>query len=315
MKSLSVAIIGAGRMGREHIKAFKAIPGVQVVGLLSRTYEKAAALASEFGIPYVAETIEELNKQTGADLVVVAVPELEANQVAKKCFQYHWAVLLEKPAGYDLMDAHDIAEAALTANGPIYVGLNRRFYCSSVQIRKDLDSKSADKRFIHIQDQQSFEEARSCLHPEKIVQKFMYANSIHTIDLIRFFARGEVTKIVPVAPWKKEQTEIVISYVEFDSGDRALYECIWKGPGPWACSVSTPSIRWTMQPLEKARYQNANERIVHDLTLDDIDQQFKAGFYKQAEEVCKGVRGQESHAISLKDSLKTMNLIYQIYGE
>lgn len=186
MKSLSVAIIGAGRMGREHIKAFQAIPGVQVVGLLSRTYEKAAALASEFGIPYVAETIEELNKQTGADLVVVAVPELEANQVAKKCFQYHWAVLLEKPAGYDLMDAHDIAEAALTASGPVYVGLNRRFYCSSMQIRKDLDSKNADKRFIHIQDQQSFEEARSCMHPEKVVQKFMYANSIHTIDLIRF---------------------------------------------------------------------------------------------------------------------------------
>ncbi|HHX3463851.1 TPA: Gfo/Idh/MocA family protein [Legionella pneumophila] len=315
MKDLSVAIIGAGRMGREHIKAFRAVPGVQVTGLLSRTHEKAVALASEFDIPHVAGSIAELNNQTKADLVVVAVPELEANQIAKQCFQYDWAVLLEKPAGYDLMDAHDIAEAALRSTKPVYVGLNRRFYSSSMQIRERLDAKSADKRFIHIQDQQSFEEARACQHPEKVVQKFMYANSIHTIDLIRFFARGEITKVVPVAPWKKEETQIVISYVEFDSGDHALYEGIWKGPGPWACSVSTPSVRWTMQPLEKARFQNVNERTVHDLSLDDIDQQFKAGFYIQAIEVCKGVRGEANRAITLKDSLKTMDLIHRIFGE
>ncbi|KTD47612.1 Gfo/Idh/MocA family protein [Legionella quateirensis] len=314
MHDLNIAVIGAGKMGREHIKAFQAIPGVKVTGLLSRTFEKAEALAKEFNISCVAESIDELYQKTKADLVVVAVPELEANQVSKKCFQYNWAVLLEKPAGYDLRDAHDIAEAALTTSKPVYVGFNRRFYASAMTILDDLNSRKDDGRYIHIQDQQSYAEARACNHPEQVVQKFMYANSIHTIDLIRYFARGEVTKVVPVLPWKKEDTQIFISYVEFDSGDKALYECIWKGPGPWACAVSTPHKRWTMQPLEKARYQNANERVVHEVALDDTDQQYKAGFYKQALEVCNGVRGLPNQAITLQDSLKTMELIHQMYG-
>ena len=42
----------------------------------------------------------------------MAVPELEANRVAKRCFEHDWAVLMEKPAGYDLADAEDIAAAA-----------------------------------------------------------------------------------------------------------------------------------------------------------------------------------------------------------
>ncbi|CAM3026297.1 Gfo/Idh/MocA family protein [Legionella worsleiensis] len=314
MNELNIAVIGAGKMGREHIKAFQAIEGVNVTGLLSRTLEKAHALAKEFNIPCVAQSVDELHQKSQADLVVVAVPELEANQVAKHCFQYQWAVLLEKPAGYDLKDAYDIAEAALTTNKPVYVGLNRRFYASAMTILDDLNSRQDDCRYIHIQDQQSYTEARACNHPEEVVQKFMYANSIHTIDLIRYFARGGVTKVVPILPWKKEETQIFMSYVEFDSGDKALYECIWKGPGPWACAVSTPHKRWTMQPLEQARYQNINERVVHDAALDDADRQYKAGFYKQAVEVCNGIRGLPSKAITINDSLKTMELIHQMYG-
>lgn len=314
MQELNIAIIGAGKMGREHIRAFQAIPGVKVTGILSRTFANAETMAKEFNIACVAQSIDELHEKTHADLVVVAVPELEANHIAKKCFQFNWAVLLEKPAGYDFKDAQDIAEAALTTTRPVYVGLNRRFYSSAMAILDDLNSREADSRYIHIQDQQSYAEARSCHHPEQVVEKFMYANSIHTIDLIRYFARGEVTKVVPVLPWKKQDTQVFISYVEFDSGDKALYECIWNGPGPWACAVSTPNKRWTMQPLEKARYQNVNERAVHEVVLDEVDQQYKAGFYKQALEVCHGVRGLPCHAITLQDSLKTMELIYKMYG-
>lgn len=313
MDCLHVAIVGAGKMGREHIKAFQAIDGVKVAGLFSRTKENAEQVAMEYKIPFVADSISELYEKTSADLVVVAVPELQANQVAKACFQYNWTVLLEKPAGYDLMDANDIAEAALQSKRPVFVGLNRRFYSSSLTILDDLASISSDKRFIHIQDQQSFEEARSCLHPEEIVQKFMYANSIHVIDLIRLFARGEVTKVQPVLPWQKEKSQVVISSIEFDSGDKALYECIWQGPGPWACSISTPSRRWTMQPLEKARFQNANERITHEVNTDVIDQQFKAGFYRQAQEILKAIRGEKNQAITIQESLKTMELISKIY--
>ncbi|WED41910.1 Gfo/Idh/MocA family protein [Legionella cardiaca] len=314
MNGLNVAVIGAGKMGREHIKAFQAIKGIKVTGLFSRTKATAEQLAKEYNIPLVADSISELYEKSAADLVIVAVPELQANQIAKACFQYNWNILLEKPAGYDLLDANDIAEAARQAKGQVFVALNRRFYSSSLTILDDLNANRDAKRYIHIQDQQSFAEARACLHPEEVVQKFMYANSIHVIDLIRCFARGEVINVHSVLPWQKEKSQVVVSFIEFDSGDKALYECIWQGPGPWTCSVSTPNRRWSMQPLEKARFQNANERISHEVEMDVIDQQYKAGFYRQAQEVCKAIQGEKSQAITIEQSLKTMELINKIYG-
>lgn len=313
MKQLKVAVVGAGSMAREHIKAFQAIEGVKVAGLFSRTREKAEQLANEFGIPLVANSIAELHERSQADLVVVAVPELQANPVAKSCFQYDWVTLLEKPAGYDLLDATDIAEAALQATQPVFVGFNRRFNSSAIQVLNDLNSRD-ETRYVHIQDQQNFAEARRYHHPEDVVKKFMYANSIHNIDLIRYFCRGEIKTVQPVLPWQAEQSQIVLCFIEFDSGDKALYEGIWQGPGPWACTVSTPSRRWVMQPLEKATYQNVNERQTHEISIDAVDTQYKAGFYQQAKEVCHAVRGEKNQAVTIQTSLKTMELINQIFN-
>jgi len=313
MKKIKVAVIGAGSMAREHIRAFQALEGVSVAGIYSRTKSRAEALAQEFNISTVADSIDGLYHESQANLVVVTVPELQANAIAKACFQYDWTVLLEKPAGYDLLDANDIAEAALTCSQAVFVGFNRRFYASARAILEDLDSRD-EPRFIHIQDQQSFAEARQYNHPEAVVQKFMYANSIHNIDLIRFFGRGEIVNVQPILPWQQEKSVIVLSLIEFDSGDKALYEGIWQGPGPWACAISTPARRWMMQPLEKASYQNVNERKKNELEVHELDQQFKAGFYVQAQEICKAIRGEKSQAITIQQSLKTMELIHQMFG-
>lgn len=314
MREVSVAIVGAGGMAREHAKAFAAVPGVKVTGLTSRTRAKADALAAEMGIPTVTDSIDELQKQTNADLVVITVPELAANPVAMSAFKHPWAVLMEKPAGYDLADAEQIAAASRGRKAPVMVGLNRRFYSSSRTIKADLDTRPAEKRFIHVQDQQSYAEARHYNHPPQVVEKFMYANSIHLIDLMPFFGRGNVSRVQQITPWRGEDTEVMLAYVEFDSGDTALYEGLWKGPGPWAANVSTPGKRWIMQPLEDAIYQNAGERARHTIERADEDKQFKAGFLLQAHAAVARVRGEASAIPTIDDSLQTMKLINQMFG-
>ena len=142
----------------------------------------------------------------------------------------------------------------------------------------------------------------------------MYANSIHLIDLLAFFCRGNVTQVHALTPWRGEATEVMLAHVEFDSGDHGLYEGIWKGPGPWACSVSTPSRRWQMQPLEQARFQNAGERRVNDVETAEVDRQYKPGLLLQAQAAVARCRGEASSIASLDDSLRTMKLIHQIFG-
>jgi predicted dehydrogenase len=301
-------------MAREHMRVFAGLPGVVLAGIHSRTRARAESLAREFAIPVVPDSIADLKSQTGADLVIVAVPELAANAVAKACFALDWAVLLEKPAGYDLSDAEDIAAAAAGRSRPVMVAFNRRFYASAATVRADLDSR-AERRFIHVQDQQSFAEARHYRHPEQVVRKFMYANSIHVIDLIMALGRGEPARVTPVMPWRGGDTEVMLVHVEFDSGDAALYEGLWQGPGPWVCTVSTPSRRWVMQPLERATFQNAGERKQNQTDADPLDVDFKAGFRRQAEAVVARVRGEPSAAVSLAESLRTMRLINRMFGE
>ena len=68
-----VAIIGAGGMAREHIRAFSGLPNVRVAGIHSRTRVKAEVLAKEFHISTVCGSLSELYERTHADLVVLAV--------------------------------------------------------------------------------------------------------------------------------------------------------------------------------------------------------------------------------------------------
>jgi predicted dehydrogenase len=299
-------------MAREHIRAFSALPDVQIVGIHSRTRWRAEALAAEFAIATVADDIGALWQATKADLVVVTVPELALNAVAKAVFSRDWAVLLEKPAGYNLADARDIAAAARGRSRPVMVGFNRRFYSSTRAVLTDLAS-SSERRFIHIQDQQSFAEARRYNHPEEVVENFMYANSIHVIDMIRTFARGEISSVTPVMPWRGEKTEVVLAHIAFESGDSALYQGLWSGPGPWSCSVSTPSRRWNLQPLETATYQNVGERKQNPVEVSEDDRTFKPGFKLQAEAVLRCLKGHELAAPDLADSMQTMQLISRIF--
>jgi len=314
MTGIKVAIVGAGAMAREHIKAFNSVPDVNVVGLCSRTRSKADTLARELSVPLVTDNIADLARQTRADLVIIAVPELAANSVSKECFKQTWAVLLEKPAGYNLSDAEAIADAAAGREAPVFVGLNRRFYSSVLTVVSDLETRSTEKRFIHIQDQQSFEEARRYNHPELVVKHFMYANSIHNIDLIRVFARGEIVSVNQIMPWKGEETEVVLVYIVFDSGDTALYEGIWKGPGPWACSVSSRSVRWNLMPLEDVTLQLAGERTRRLIERSQIDRDYKPGFVLQAQAVIDALNGKRTQAILLEESLRTMRMINSMFS-
>jgi predicted dehydrogenase len=222
---------------------------------------------------------------------------------------------MEKPVGIDLCDAQEVAAAARSTRGNsnrIYVGLNRRFLASTQAALSDLGGDPGS-RFIHVQDQQSLEAARQLGHAEPVVRNWMYTNSIHLIDYFYIFGRGEVTEVTQIAPWQPENPAVVLAKVRFASGDIGLYEGIWNGPGPWACTVTTPRRRWEMRPLERASYQNAGERTLNTVEGHPWDAAFKPGLRLQAQRVAEAVRGAEQ-AVTLEQGVLTMGLVHAIYA-
>lgn len=312
MTECRVAIVGAGSMSREHIRAYADAPDVELVGIHSRTRARAESLARDYCVSNVCDSVAELYERTQAHLVVVSVPETAMNRVSRACFEFPWVVFLEKPPGYNLPDAEEILGAATEKGRRVIVGLNRRFLSSTRAVVCDLAGNSG-QRFIHVQDQQDRTQAAELGHPQAVVDNWMYANSIHLVDYLRLFGRGEVSSVTPVVRWSPETPRTVITKVAFDSGDIGLYEAIWDGPGPWAVSVTTPEKRWEMRPLEEAVFQARGERQLHGVEMHHWDRDFKPGFRLQAEMAIAAARGQPSESPTLSDVIGTMRLISDIY--
>ncbi|MCZ6664285.1 MAG: Gfo/Idh/MocA family oxidoreductase [Gammaproteobacteria bacterium] len=311
---VKLAVVGAGAMAREHLRAFSDIPGVALVGIHSRTPDKAVALAQEFAIDQVCASIDQLYTRCRPDLVVVCVSVLSMKEVCCACFEHPWVILTEKPLGHDLAEAEAIASAAGDAAKRTFVAFNRRFYHATQTAHADLAHRDGT-RFIHVLDQQNIASAQDAGHPESVAANFMFANSVHLIDYLRVFGRGCISRVDSIIPWRGRDTQVVLARIAFDSGDEGLYEGVWNGPGPWAVSVSTPSRRWEMRPLETAAYQEAGERqtVLVEPHLDD--QILKPGLRRQAEAAVSAVRGNRAHGLtSLLDSLSTMRLIQAIFA-
>jgi predicted dehydrogenase len=309
-----VAIVGAGLMAREHLRAFADVPGVVFAGIHSRTRERAEQLASEFGIQHVCDSVDELHQRTGADLVVVTVIELSMKAVSQACFARPWTVLLEKPAGYHLDDAEEIAAAAKACGSRVFVALNRRQYSSTQAALGDLAARP-ERRYIRVQDQQDQAGALASGQPKAVVDNYMFANSVHTIDYLRTFGRGAVTHVHPVFRWNPEEPGIVVAEIRFDSGDAGIYEGIWNGPGPWAVTIATPERRWEMRPLERATFQNRGERVLHPVEVHAWDKAFKPGLRRQAELAVDAARGMPADGLpAIDDALETMRLVGRIFS-
>lgn len=305
-------MIGAGYMAREHIRAFRDIPGVRIAGIFGRTRARSEAVAREFGIPAVYDSVAQMFESTEADLVVVSVPELETSRVCSACFAHPWTVLIEKPAGYDLADAEAIEAEARSGNRRAFVALNRRHYGSTRALVAGLTSVNGP-RLIKVQDQEDPVAAMRAGQPALVVKNWMYANSIHLIDYFVLLGRGPVGAVTPVIPYDPERPRYVAAKIEFESGDVGLYEAVWEGPAPWAVSVTTPERRWELRPIEKATVQHAGSRVAEPLELDPWDVEFKPGLRRQAELAVLAASGAHTDLPTISDALASMRLTRKIY--
>lgn len=313
MKEWKIAIVGAGYMAQEHAKAFASLPGVRIVGICGRTASRAESLAQAHGAA-TFDSIDALYRETRADVVVVAVNELSMAEVAKACFAHPWVCFLEKPVGIDAHQAHEILAASQQARARCHVALNRRTYAATRQALTELESDPSP-RLVSILDQQDMAAARDSGQPDAVVRNYMYANSIHLIDYMHVFCRGTVKSVDNIKPWHPEYPGTVIAAVHFDSGDTALYQAVWNGPGPWSVTVSTAQSRLEMRPLEKLGIQRRGERRLTEVAPDSVDTDFKPGLRVQAERIMAGLGGSPIDLATLEEATQSMDLCALIYGQ
>lgn len=124
MPDTRIALIGAGAIGRTHLRAATETPGLAIIGIADPN-PAAQALAAEFGVAWQPD-YRALLDSAEPDGAIVATPNALHVPIALDCIARGIAVLVEKPVADTLDQAKRLADAATAARVPVLVGHHRR---------------------------------------------------------------------------------------------------------------------------------------------------------------------------------------------
>ena len=236
MNELRVGVIGAGLMGETHLRSYAAIPGVRIVGLATRTPERAAQLAKIFPIEATFGDARELIDQTKPDGVSVTTAEHDHVLPTQYALERNVGVLLEKPIASNVHDAELIAEAAERSGAVLVPAHILRFTLPYRALREEVVSGRigtvvgiAARRDRN----RKIAEHYGHVHPA-------FLTAVHDIDLMLWITGAKVSSVRALehAQSVRENPDLIWALAKFESGVIATISTAYLHPadGPVATS-------------------------------------------------------------------------------
>jgi predicted dehydrogenase len=134
-EKLKIGVIGVGHLGEYHLQKYKAMPMVELVGLVDTNPDRAHEISEKYDIKAYGEHHEILNR---VDAVSLAVPTETHFAVARDVLSSGVHMLIEKPITYKLEDADSLLDLARENNVVLQVGLVERFNPAVVKMESML---------------------------------------------------------------------------------------------------------------------------------------------------------------------------------
>lgn len=133
--TLPVGVIGVGRMGRNHVRVYNELPGVDLVGVVDADSDRAERIAREYGTS--ALDTDDLLAEAAA--VSVAVPSEYHYHVARDALDAGVHTLVEKPFVRRIEHGEELIALADQQNCRLQVGHVERFNPAVREIGDVLD--------------------------------------------------------------------------------------------------------------------------------------------------------------------------------
>ena len=275
-----VGLVGAGLIARQHLAAMARVPGIEAVGIASRTRDKAEVLASEFGIGQVCASPAELVAQARPDALMVLVSPQAMAALTMQCLDFGLPLFLEKPVGLCVAEAEQAASAAAHKAVPNMVGFNRRHYSI---FHKGLARVLQRGRLLSVivEGSERMAVARATgRFTDEVLRAWIFANATHTIDLLRHFG-GEPEEVCAFAsslhePWGDQ----FAAALRFPGGVLGSFTGNWHSPGGWGVVLKGEGVTAEFRPLETCRLSFA-DGATETLEPDLDDAAVKPGFTGQ----------------------------------
>lgn len=226
MKKLKTAIIGCGKVGDFHGKAYSQIENSEFTAVCDNNIERARAYAEKYGVKAYSD-IETMITKEKIDVVSICTPHpLHADPavIAANC---GCNVLIEKPLASSLEDCDRIIEAGSLNHVQIGTMVQRRFYRPCMRIREAIDSGKIGKPVLGMVTMLGWRDKNYYdSDPWRGTWKgegggVLVNQAPHQIDLLQWYM-GEVDEIYGI--WKNlnhsyiEVEDTAVAVIKFKNG-------------------------------------------------------------------------------------------------
>ncbi len=193
MKTIRVALAGAGAFGVKHIEGIRNIDGVEVVSLVGRELDKTREVAKKFEIGHVTTDLGESLAMKDVDAVILCTPTPMHASQAIACLKAGKHVQVEIPLADNLADAEAVVALQKQTGLVAMCGHTRRFNPSHQYLHRRI---VAGELAVQQMDVQTYFFRRTNMNalgqPRSWTDHLLWHHAAHTVDLFAYQAGGEI---------------------------------------------------------------------------------------------------------------------------
>ncbi len=239
---IKIAVLGAGHLGRIHLKLLKEIPSFEIVGFFDPDAEKAALAERDFGLKKF-NSIEEAIQN--ADAIDIVTPTLSHFECADFSLRNSKHVFIEKPITNTLEEAKKLIQLSNEANMKVQVGHVERFNPAFIAAAPFCSGPM----FIETHRLAQF-------NPRGTDVPVVLDLMIHDIDIILSVVKSNIKNISASGVAVISETpDITNARIEFDNG----------------CVANLTASRISMKAMRKSRFFQKDAYISIDFLEKKIE--------------------------------------------
>ncbi len=195
MKTIKVALAGAGAFGEKHLDGIKNISDVEVIALIGRDMAKTQAVADKYGIGFVTDDLAAALALPELDAVILCTPtQMHAAQTLQ-CLRAGKHVQVEIPLADSWADAEEVLKVQKETGLVAMVGHTRRFNPSHQWVHNKI---TAGELSIQQMDVQTYFFRRTNTNakgePRSWTDHLLWHHAAHTVDLFQYQTGSKVVK-------------------------------------------------------------------------------------------------------------------------
>jgi 2-hydroxy-4-carboxymuconate semialdehyde hemiacetal dehydrogenase len=195
MKTIKVALAGAGAFGSKHLDGIKNIDGVEVISLVGRELGKTKEIAAKYGIDHVSTDLADSLAIKEVDAVILCTPTQMHAQQTMACLRAGKHVQVEIPMADKLEDAKAIVALQKSTGLVAMAGHTRRFNPSHQWVHQKIKSGEFN---IQQMDVQTYFFRRTNMNalgqPRSWTDHLLWHHAAHTVDLFAHQCGSPVVK-------------------------------------------------------------------------------------------------------------------------